>query len=386
ASQSRAPQTRLRPELLLPTPTLGPAATFILKSLAEGALQYVGGQSMGWVMQAFGFGDSTSIALAQIQQQLAQISAQITALQAQLSQVAQEVQQGNCDSYSKDASVIISDTETGAMMLQTLASTPRDAVATNGRPLREVRAEELKNYIRDHLLGKPLVLHNLLVGLGGGQGLITACGKAIISKTAPFIVPRQTKGVRDLVAWYQDEEISLLDLVVEYWHAIGENGATIAQAVANETTWQAQENAKLKPDLNSGVFLDTRTGYAWTISPLTQSWAEYLSEVARVPLSGLYGFNGWWYPNLVQVQGLYKDWVGQSALVWLIEHSQMTLRSSDKSPPSCFWVDTSKNRIGIVAIAGVASIEGGGFSFHQPSGTCYALHVTSAVNVAQYQY
>jgi hypothetical protein len=37
-------------------------------------------------------------------------------------------------------------------------------------------------------------------------------------------------------------------------------------------------------------------------------------------------------------------------------------------------------------VAGVALIDGGGYTFHPQSGTCYELDVTSAVNVADYQY
>jgi hypothetical protein len=256
--------------------TAGPPSTsaWIVNGLAQGALTFAGGQTLGWVLGQFGLGDGVSGELAQIQAQLAQISMQLTSLQNEVAQAA-------FGSLVAGAADYTSEIANALKQLSTIANLdPNDP---NFQSTKTMLTNSLLAYIGGATSDKPCstgpagvgllekqdILNGRLVQSGVGTDGILVAGSRVMTRATRFWTSGTTQQVQTLFDYYAAREAELLMMRVEFWHACGLSGSYIQQQIADEQAQVAAQQGLQKPspsDSSNGfsfLLADTTTNLMW---------------------------------------------------------------------------------------------------------------------------
>lgn len=238
-------------------------ASLILAELGKGALSYVGTQAAGWLFRQIGIEPSTGS--AEVSAQLTRIRAEITQTNErlvslagsvdELKEVASAANYSNLVAQALPIIAKIKHVEKEILLLRTL--TPAQ---------RKTHAREILLYICNNLLDKQTELNERIVGNApNADNIITGASKAA-RDSAPFFGQHQSMAARRAVEYYILYETLLLQLRVEWWHAIGKPGSYVKAQVDDVTEQVRHQRSLIKHDLNwnvhggetHGQFIDKR--------------------------------------------------------------------------------------------------------------------------------
>ncbi len=363
---------------------LGPAATFILKGLATGALEKIGGSSVGWVMDSIGLGDPTSAQLAEIKAELQRLNAELQKVQAQLSQVRSDVLQGNCNVASHQAAGILSKVSLAQAELDDLPNVPKAD--------RAKQTESLKTYIHDHLLAEQDHLDRIVGVPGpGAEGLIVTCGKAIEASDSHFITFQTGVWVHEIANYYIAWEIALLNLRVEYMHMTKKSGSFIKADIEKVSTAIANQEKLVKPTLaaNDQLFVDKRHNLMWKVILVPFKQSELERDIQRE--NDQFDFGAWGNFRVTtadQLSSLFQGWNGASAVDWL-QNKVGLLHFKNQGPQywsTCIW---TANTLGIMNVRVAYDLNSGGPTFIPrgwPDAACFAWFARPDNDWKMYSY
>jgi hypothetical protein len=330
---------------------------WIVNGLAQGALSYVGGQTLGWVLGQFGIGDGVAGQLAQIQAQLAQISMQLTQLQNAVAEAAFGGLVAGADDYT-------SEITNAQKQLSTLANLdPNDP---NFKATKTMLTNSLLAYIggatSNHpcatgpagvgLLEKQDILNGRLLQSPAGADGILVAGSRVMTGATRFWTSATTQQVQTLFDYYAGREAELLMMRVEFWHACSFSGSYVQDQIADEESQVNAQQALQKPSPDPTwafgpprLFVDTATGEMWFnyLSSGTYSWwdldSQFFSIINEPDHS--YGFSGWRLPSQDEFLRLVSGWSGSSPAAWLGSQTRF-----DSTGPSAVWTSTDASPFG----------------------------------------
>lgn len=256
-----------------PLPLQG-AGAWLAKTLAEGAVSYVGGELMGWGLETaginFGEEDHTAEELANIQAGMAEmkaemaqmnmkldaISTQLKNIKTQLEQMLKQItHQQALSEYGNRVEQLDNLISSINMIRRDLNNFVHNP-PSDPEPARQRLIDRIQANIIDHAD----VIHSKLVGQSGEKPLLTLWREIVYEDR--FLDSDDYDKVKaqfDLFKQYQD---SILLLQVEYYHAIetapGENKEIILDCIKNYESHIEQQEALLARPIEKYTVIDTR--------------------------------------------------------------------------------------------------------------------------------
>ncbi|MHB1154376.1 MAG: S-layer homology domain-containing protein [Eubacteriales bacterium] len=302
------------------TPSLlqGGAGAFIAKTLAEGALTYVGGELMGWGLAeagiSFGEEDHTAEELANIEAGIADMKSQMTEMSIQLDAISNKLDSivNQLKDMLKQLSHKMALDEYGTRvgqlnsLISSVDSIQRDLnYFVNNTPSNpEQQRQNLINRIEHNIIDQSDVIHNQLVGIGGQKPLLTLWREIVYENR--YLDSEDYDKVKAQYDYFRQYQDSILLLQVEYYHAIegttGENAAVIMNCIARYEEHLEQQEVLLALPIEKYTVVDTKWDgmyysenielgkfdSAFILSGKTKSQVStYLSDFAHSNYAGL---------------------------------------------------------------------------------------------------
>ncbi|HKL80677.1 MAG TPA: hypothetical protein VJ888_09625, partial [Mobilitalea sp.] len=193
--------------------------------LGKGAASYLGGQLMGWGLKeaGIGFEDVTQVQLAQMSKKLDQISSQLSNLEAQLNDAVSQISKQILDSeYNTRVGQIGTLIGHISSIQEELNQFIRNPIKDNPELLEKSRQEIITN-IKNRIISNENLIHNQLVGVGSQESLIKVFSRAVKLDNR-FMTTKDSEKVNTMYEYFEAIQTSMLELMVEYYHAIGEGG------------------------------------------------------------------------------------------------------------------------------------------------------------------
>lgn len=189
----------------------------IAMELAKGAASYVGGELMGWALAETGlFEDATQSQINEMKQTLKQMSLQLDQLDNELRDIGNRLEhQIIYSEYNTRASLM-------ADLISDIFSLKRDLVNfAENPPTDKEDLEKLRNQIKDNiknkLLGKEYLISNILAGTGTEEPLLKTWSK-VVKGNHRFLSNQDSLDVLAMYEYYETIQTWLLELQVEYYH------------------------------------------------------------------------------------------------------------------------------------------------------------------------
>lgn len=238
----------------------------IVTELAKGVLGAIGAQGYGWVLEQVGAGAPDYQAqLERMEQELRAVNTKLDELRNSVSELQGVTSQAAFSNLAGQAITIISKIkfvhdELGKLRLESKTRQKRGA-------------RTILVYICEHLLDKQTELNDRLVGTApNADNLITSSSKAA-RDSVRYWTEAQSRQVRRVFEYYADYEALLLQLRVEWWHAIGSSKEYVGAQINDVKRQIETQQGLLKPDIalpnapwNRGqhYFVDVRhPGLVW---------------------------------------------------------------------------------------------------------------------------
>jgi len=290
---------------------------------------------MGWGLSECGLGggfekdDGNAEAIQEMKQGLNQVSTQLNNLYTNLNVVQDNLSRQL--EQVKDEIVLQQlqsefDTRSGQMteLAQKIMNTRRDYLLfldnTPQDPiLRETKREHLKNYIRDNLVFSQGVINSQLVGDGMTVPLLDLWAR-IVQYNHRFLSAGDYASIQAMIDYYKVLQTWQLELVVEYYHAIGEDEnyhLGIDSAIDNYNGYmQAQENKAVTP-IPENVLIDKLQGImlyvgedciyngVQTKSPWYGNCFDSEEKISNMNSSSYLSFNNWRYIKSKELDSVF---------------------------------------------------------------------------------
>jgi hypothetical protein len=224
------------------TANAGITGKVIIQELAKGALQAGGSLAAGYVFEQIGLGTPDySAQLSRLENEIRAANIRLDQLAGSVSELQGVVSQSGYSNLVGQAVPIISKIKYAQGELALLST------ETNAGRKRGARA--ILDYVCTNLLDKQTELGERLVGTAPtADNLITSSSKAA-RDSVRYWTDAQSSQVRQVLAYYVEYEALLLQLRVEWWHAIGASrNYVVAQIDKVKRDVQTQDSL-LKPDI-----------------------------------------------------------------------------------------------------------------------------------------
>lgn len=289
------------------------AALFIAAGLANGALEKVGSDLMGWGLKEAGldFASTTDDEIKAMSEKLDEISTQISDLKKQLADSVQEItleiKRNEINTRIGQMNVLIGNIESIGDNLDFLITSK--TLSPRGR---EQKTREIIYQIEKNLLSQENQIHNQLVGAGTQTSLIKVYSEAI-KLSNNFLDTKDTEKVRDMYEYFANIQINMLILMVEYYHAVYDD-PNDAKLEIDHLIKIFMENIKeqeaiLKPIMPTDYIFDRSnkimiyTGYiSYKVNPFKSSRkielgplraSIFMKLLGGISMSYNYGYNNW---------------------------------------------------------------------------------------------
>jgi hypothetical protein len=347
-------------------------ATFVGKSLAEGAFEWIAGAGVGWVAQSAGIiqPGATAAQVMQLQQSLDSLQSSVDQLSKQLEQATQEI----LNELTKTQYLIIA-TQAVALAsdvnvvernldyyVQGCPPLPGDGTLESAGPLPADWCAAQAALVQSQLINPQIngsyeklsqwLLDNPTLGINGMIHLFSQSA----GQSVRFFRPADSNRMQNMFDYWEGVETQAANLKVELWHlneAQDNPGGKkqLTDFLGNPelgTTGefqaiQAAEQALMFPAVPGGTVVDTKTKLMWLTDvpslypggycPYYFYYNSAYGWENAPSLEGTYHYHGllWISPSLPQMQALISGWSGSSPMSWLIGQSKAVTPDSPTS-------------------------------------------------------
>lgn len=197
------------------------AGSTIAEELAKGAVAYVGGELMGWGLSEMGIGfkDETQEAIKEMSRKLDEISNKLDVLFVQMNQLKQQI-------IVSEYNVRVGQLEKLLSNIATIGASLNDFIKNpikDNPSLLESSRNELISSIKLNLINNEEIIHEQLMGIGGQEPLYKVWSRAV-KGSKRFLNSEDSAKVQSMYDFFEMMQTTMLELEVEYYHAIGEGG------------------------------------------------------------------------------------------------------------------------------------------------------------------
>lgn len=220
----------------------GITGTAIISELAKGAVGAVGAQLYGYAMEQLGLGaPNYGAKLDRLESEIRAANKRLDELHASVSELQGVTSQASFSNLVGQALPIISaikytQSEIGLLPTETPTGQKREA-------------RRILIYICTNLLDKQTELGDRLVGTAPtADNLITSSSKAA-RDSVRYWTEQQSETVRRVLSYYIEYEALLLQLRVEWWHAIGASQSYVVAQIDKVKALVEKQQSLLKPDI-----------------------------------------------------------------------------------------------------------------------------------------
>lgn len=278
-----ANETPIEPE---PLPTS--AGSFIAKELAKGALNYAGGELMGWGLKKAGIDlgdeDHTPEQLKAIQEGMARMEGQLndiknslSHIEAQLNQIIGQLDAIRLEQLKTQYEIRVTELDTLISSIISLQNEITD-FANHPPAAPETQRQAIIQSIRDNILPQYKIIHNNLIGSSGRKPLLELYNSIIYSNR--FLTYRDYEIVKTQFDYFQQIQEAMLLLQVEYYHAIetqeGDYYNTIMRLIEEHEQNIEAQNRYLKAEIPENIVLDTKNFLMIAVEKKNYEGVDYL--------------------------------------------------------------------------------------------------------------
>lgn len=326
----------------------GGAATWLAKTLAEGAVSYVGGELMGWGLDkagiSFGEEDHTAEELAKINDGMAEMKVELTEMSIKLDAISSKLDsivkqlKDMLKQISHKLSLAEYGTRVGQIntLISSVDSIQRDLKNyVNNPPANpEPAKQSLINRIERNIIDQADVIHNQLVGVGGQKPLLSLWRETVYENR--FLDWEDYGIIEAQFDYFRQYQEAILLLQVEYYHATegkdGENAAIILACIDRFNSHMEQQEKLLPLPIEKLTVVDCKNDKMYYSDNIefgkpTSLFAvggktkvvvsAYMQELAA---SKYAGFTDWKPMDSTGLTPLVVDQYVESAPWWLSEH------------------------------------------------------------------
>lgn len=284
------------------------------KQLASGALSYVGGKLMGWGLSeiGIGFGGESDESIKEMQTKLVEISQQLDALDTKMTQfydeLSYQITQNNYDVRMGQMGTLISNIKSIRQKIAIYISNP-PADPT----LLETKKKEIIKLIEERLVGNETVIHDQLTGLNGQTPLLKVWSQVVKTKHR-FLSSNDSSCIKPQFDYFDMLQIWMMELLVEYYHAIGEGEAyhaDIDSVIQDYTNHIAAQRALLLPSIPDRVYIDRDKGLM--ISLPDNAMIDFYNcnkIICDMKYNQSFGLSGWRWPTKNEMVAFFAGWTG----------------------------------------------------------------------------
>ncbi|MBN2241026.1 MAG: hypothetical protein JW712_14745 [Dehalococcoidales bacterium] len=278
---------------------LGGAGTFIAKGLANGALSYVGGNVLGWGLSMFGLGSEDKTAeelekiskqIEQLQQSMDEMKQQLTEISHKLDSLESQMQQMGAQ-LSNEIKQTDYDTRVGQMisLINSIKSIKNQVTIFVSNPptdpkVLDYQRTKIMTRIENEILNHGSDINSQLTGIGMSTPLLKIWSQ-IVKNGKTFLSADDSATVQSQFDYFDNLQLWLTELVVEYYHAKAtneEDGSAMYtafvndanDAVINYNTNRASQVALLLPALPSGVLYNANLNILILPQVFHATWIE----------------------------------------------------------------------------------------------------------------
>jgi len=309
-----------------------------VEGLGWGALSFTGGNLFGWALSqaGIGFGDETSEAIANMQWQLQKISQQLDALDSKMTQMynelSREIKQSEYDIRIGQLNNLKSAIKSAKDDLTLLATDPPSKA-----DLLERKRQDVVKIIRDDILPYRNVIDDVLTSSSGSQVPLLKLWSQTVRSNHRFLSAADYTAIETQFAYFDTLQVTMLELLLEYYHYIGEGEDDHQGIDAVRKAYQdniAVQKAMLLPVIPDGVYLDQNNnlmiwmpdGFRATVTPdfegMTTTVDGGFIQILDMRTKSHLGFDDWRYPSADEVMSFFKDWNSNAASAWEYAQAQ----------------------------------------------------------------
>ena len=274
------------------------AVEFIAKSLAQGALSYVAGQTLGYGLGELGLfpTDNTSQALQELKQKLETISNQLDDINQKLQRIIQQINQANYNIVVGGIKGRVSDILKLRKDLFYFYTHTFSSAAS-----RETYRADLIDRIKTHLIdeGHQSAINDQLLGLIPGETALLKQWSRIVRDDHQFLSNRDYPRLQTHFDFFDAVQAWEMLLLVEYYHATAEEYVPyeqddMFQRIMSTYETNIEEQKKLLlPPVPDLVMIHTEPS-PYTGQPIMIYEGEYFSVPddsgnAKIVKSPMYG-------------------------------------------------------------------------------------------------
>lgn|GEM_PF-5231526 len=271
-----------------PEPLPTSAGSFIAKELAKGALNYAGGELMGWGLKKAGIDlgdeDHTPEQLKAIQEGMARMEGQLndiknslSRIEAKLDQIISQLDAIRLEQLRTQYDIRITELDTLISSIVSLQNEITD-FANHPPAAPETQMQAIIQSIRDNILPQYKIIHNNLIGSSGRKPLMELYTKIIYSNR--FLTYQDYEIVKTQFDYFQQIQEAMLLLQVEYYHAIetqeGDYYNTIMRLIEEHEQNLEAQNRYLKAEISDNMVLDTKNDAMFAVEKKTINGVDYL--------------------------------------------------------------------------------------------------------------
>ena len=310
----------------------------IATELGKGAASYIGGQLMGWGLKeaGIGFEDATQEQLNKMNEKLDQISRQLSDLEDKLDDVVSQISKQILDSEYNTRVGQMSDFIGHITSIRDELNRFINNPVKNNPELLEKSRQEIISNIKNHLISNENLIHNQLIGVGSQESLIKVFSRAV-KLNHRFVTSKDSEKVTTMYEYFEAVQTSMLELMVEYYHAIGEGGENTNNIDRIISTYDsniaAQKKLLLQP-VPEDIVIDTKLNLMiyngfhmivikatdWTFKILLPApyYANVEGSVSAVTkMSYNHGYKDWRLLDFDELNSWFNDSRNQSILSYL---------------------------------------------------------------------
>jgi hypothetical protein len=239
----------------IPTGLIATVFTRLAAGALEGVGSKAGGAALGWLLSAFGLGDSNDL----LRQDIANIRQKLDELGKQVTQVQNRLELAGFSELVHQTDRTIGEIDYAMSQLELLANVPADDRTKKGF------AGTVVNYIGSHLLDAPAILNqNLSSNVPLSDNLIKSASR-LLSVRERFFDNETSDRVKSVYDYFAGYQAKLAILLAEYYHTQPDTySATTIKANLDRIEGNvAAQASSLKQPVPAGVMLDTKTGVMW---------------------------------------------------------------------------------------------------------------------------
>jgi hypothetical protein len=304
------------------------SGSLIVDQLLKGAISAVGSKATGYALEKLGLGAPDYRAqLDTLESELRAANTRLNELQRFVFELQKSGSEAGYSNLVNQAVPIIKDVKYVHDEIELLPSETPAGQKRLGRSILD--------YVCEHLLSTQTELNLRLVGTApNANNLITSSSKAA-RDSVRYWTDAQTRAVRDVLAYYVDYEGLLLQLRVEWWHAIGSSKEYIVAQIEKVKKEIEEQEKLLKPgiarpygyyDVGQHYFVDVKhPGLVWwpirvrdMLSTYSQPHRAELERFVQQDFGGNWNHLGlqpfrqtWLTTNLANQRGALRLYVGK---------------------------------------------------------------------------